>query len=81
MCAERNAIANMITNGEKQIDKIATFYPDGRTASPCCACRELMMQLDSESKNIEVLMDYESRKTVILEKLVPDWWGSDRYMR
>lgn len=79
MCAERSAIANMITNGENKIDKIATVYPDGRAASPCCACREFMMQLDSSSKDIEILMDYESRRTVTLKELVPEWWGNDRY--
>lgn len=79
MCAERNAIANMITNGEHQIDKVATFYPDGRAASPCCACREFLMQLDAGSKDIEILMDYENRRTVTLGELVPDWWGMDRY--
>ena len=30
MCAERNAIANMITNGESQIDKAVAVMPDGR---------------------------------------------------
>ena len=39
MCAERNAIANMITNGESQIDKIVAVMPDGRVGPPCGACR------------------------------------------
>ena len=30
MCAERNAIANMITNGESQIIKIVAVMPDGK---------------------------------------------------
>ena len=29
MCAERNAIANMVTNGESQIAKLVTVMPDG----------------------------------------------------
>lgn len=29
MCAERNAIANMITNGESRIDKVVAVMPDG----------------------------------------------------
>lgn len=53
MCAERNAIANMITNGESQIDKIVAVMPDGKVGSPCGACREYMMQLDKESGKIE----------------------------
>ena len=75
MCAERNAIANMITNGESQIDKIVAVMPDGRVGSPCGACREYMMQLDKNSGEIEVLLDLESKKTVKLKELIPDWWG------
>ena len=45
MCAERNAIANMITNGESKIDKVVAVMPDGRIGAPCGACRELMVQL------------------------------------
>ena len=52
MCAERNAIANMITNGESQIDKIVAVMPDGKVGSPCGACREYMMQLDKNSSDI-----------------------------
>ena len=78
MCAERNAIANMITNGESQIDKVAAVMPDGTVGPPCCACREFMMQLDRNSGNIEILMDYGSRRTVRLRELVPDWWGYAR---
>lgn len=79
MCAERNAMANMITNGESRIDKILAIMPDGKIGPPCCVCREFMMQLDRDSGAIEVLLDYESRKTVRLKELVPEWWGYDRF--
>lgn len=49
MCAERNAIANMITNGESKIDKVVAVVSDGTVVSPCGACREYMMQLDKDS--------------------------------
>lgn len=79
MCAERSAMANMITHGESRIAQILAVMPDGRVGPPCCACREFMMQLDRSSGEIEVLMDYESRKTVRLRELVPDWWGYERF--
>lgn len=79
ICAERNAIANMITNGESQIDKVVAVMPDGKVGSPCGACREYMMQLDKNSGEIEILLDLESKKTVRLKELVPDWWGTDRF--
>lgn len=76
MCAERNAIANMITNGESQIDKVAAIVEDGSVGAPCGACREYMMQLDKDSGDIEILIDYETRKTVKLIELIPGWWGN-----
>ncbi len=79
MCAERNAIANMITNGESQIDKVVAVMPNGKVGAPCGACRELMMQLDKDSGNIEILLDVETEKTVRLKELLPFWWGEDRF--
>ena len=79
MCAERNAIANMITNGESQIDKVVAVMPDGSVGSPCGACREYMMQLDKNSGNIEILLDLEMEKTIKLKDLIPDWWGYSRF--
>lgn len=79
MCAERNAIANMITNGESKIDKVVAVMPDGRVGPPCGACREYMMQLDKDSGEIEILLDLETQKTVKLKELIPDWWGTERF--
>ena len=79
MCAERNAIANLITNGEHQIDKVVAVVEDGSVGSPCGACREYMMQLDKNSGEIEILVDFETRKTVKLKELIPDWWGAKRF--
>lgn len=79
MCAERNAMANMLTHGESRIDKVVAVMPDGRVGSPCGACREFMMQLDRDSGEIEILTDLETKKTVLLKDLVPHWWGKDRF--
>ena len=78
MCAERNAIANMITNGEHEIDKVVAVMPNGKVGAPCGACQELMMQLSETSGDIEILTDYDNRKTVRLKDLLPDWWGNKR---
>ena len=79
MCAERNAIANMITNGESQIEKVVAVMPNGKVGSPCGACRAYMMQLAKDSGDIEILLDLENEKTVKLKELIPDWWGTDRF--
>ena len=78
MCAERNAIANMITNGESQIIKIVAVMPDGKAGMPCGACREFMMQLDKTAGETEILCDYETRKVIRLKSLTPEWWSTDQ---
>lgn len=80
ICAERNAIFNMITNGEQDIDKVLAILPDGSTGAPCGACRELMVQLmpecykDKGYKDIEIMLDYASGRTVKLGEITPAWW-------
>lgn len=81
MCAERNAIANMITHGESEIDKVVAVMSDGRVGSPCGACRELMMQLSERSSEIQILTDRERYSYVTLGELMPDWWGKERFER
>lgn len=78
ICAERNAMANMITNGENKIRKIVAVEANGNVCTPCGVCREYMMQLGADSKDIEILMDKDTMRTVRLEELVPDWWGYSR---
>ena len=75
MCAERNAIANMLTNGESKIIKVVAVMPDGSCGTPCGVCREFMMQLGRDSANIEILLSVEPLQTVKLGEQLPDWWG------
>lgn len=81
ICAERNAIANMITNGEQLIVKLVCVMGDGRVGMPCGACREFLMQLHPDSPKMEILVDLQTEESVLLEKLMPEWWGKDRMER
>lgn len=75
ICAERNAIFNMLTNGEQEIDKVLALLPDGSGGAPCGACRELMVQLMPKTyKDIEIMLDYETGRTVRLGEITPEWW-------
>lgn len=47
--------------------------------APCGACREYMMQLDKDSGDIEILLDFSTRKTVKLIDLIPKWWGKSQF--
>ena len=75
ICAERNAIFQMLTCGESEIVKVLALMDNGRTGAPCGACRELMVQLMPETyRDIEIMMDYETGRTVTLGELTPEWW-------
>lgn len=75
ICAERNAIFNMITNGEDAMKRVIAINSKGMAIPPCGACRELMSQLMPERyKSVEVMMDYENGRGVTLGDLTPEWW-------
>ena len=75
ICAERNAIFNMLTNGEHEIRKVLAVMPNGKAGAPCGACRELMVQLMPETyRDIEIIMDPGQPKTMTLGELTPEWW-------
>ena len=75
ICAERNAIFNMITNGEQEIKKVIAILPDGSGGAPCGACRELMVQLMPETyKSVEIMMDCKQERIMTLGELTPEWW-------
>ena len=75
ICAERNAMFNMITNGENEIKRVLAIMPDGKTGAPCGACREFMTQLmPGRYQNVEIMIDYETGRTATLGELTPEWW-------
>jgi len=75
ICAERNAIFNMIINGEQEIDKVLCIPPVEGRGAPCGACRELMVQLMPDTyKDIDIMIDYKNNVVMKLGELTPEWW-------
>lgn len=75
VCAERNAIFNMITNGESRIRRVLAVDQKGNAVPPCGACRELMTQMmPDDYRNIEIMLDCKQNRVVTLGALTPDWW-------
>lgn len=75
VCAERNAMFHMITNGENAIKRVIAIDREGKAIPPCGACREFMTQLMPENyRDIEIMMDYENGRVVTLGELTPEWW-------
>lgn len=78
-CAERVAIAKMITDDKEfVIKKIVAAWKDlnGKifVMSPCGSCRQCMRETDEKNLEAEVILD--KNKTVKLKELLPyfDWW-------
>ena len=82
LCAERVAALNMYINtGKTKIKMLIVFMdkPPHNGEMPCGACREFLMQLDKDNKDMEILTDYETRTTIKLSEVLPNWWGNKRY--
>ena len=83
LCAERVAALNMyIATKDTKIRRLIAFRdnpPFENSGMPCGICREFLMQLDRDNRDMEIMLDYESKKTVTLGELMPNWWGDMRY--
>jgi cytidine deaminase len=76
-CAEHNAIAAMVTEGEYRIAVIVAVWRDEQARlyvlPPCGRCREFMRQVDSANLDATVLLG--RRRSALLRDLLPehDW--------
>ena len=82
LCAERVAALNMYaSSGRTKIKRLIAFRDKapfgGGSGMPCGACREFLYQLNEENENMEIMVDYESRKTVTLKESMPNFWGKE----
>lgn len=74
LCAERSAMATMISNGEYKVRKIVAIWRDDNGENltvlpPCGVCREFMRQVDYENMNTEIILGLEEIAT--LADLIP----------
>lgn len=72
VCAERSALSAMLTNGEDEATHVCAVGQSGTVMPPCGACREFMMQLGGDTRNIEILLDSHG-KTARLCELMPEY--------
>lgn len=76
--AEKNAIIEMLNNGESKIEKMLIINELEEIIKPCKECFDLINSLDLDYHNIEVLVNLKPLKVVTLDELLPDWWGTLR---
>lgn len=82
LCAERSALAAMITDGEYRFEKIVAVWQDDKNGKlailpPCGHCRQFMRDIDEN--NLESQIVLEEDKCESLKDLIPyhEW---PRYM-
>ncbi len=70
ICAERNAIFQAVTQGEREIVAVAVVTGPGVT--PCGACRQVMQEFAGPDLRIFVADMAGHVRTYTLEQLLPD---------
>ena len=56
VCAERNAVVHAVAAGARDIVAVAVYTPTPMYATPCGACRQVLMEF---ARNAEVLCAYD----------------------
>jgi cytidine deaminase len=72
ICAERSAIAQAISKGDKTLNAIVIYSPDYDTyLPPCGACRQVISEFSSTLPVIMLSKDFKYKMTTI-DKLLPE---------
>ena len=74
-CAEKSAIAAMVTNQEFKIRKIVAVIENEIVLPPCGSCREFIYQIDRDNLNTEVIIKKD--KIIKLKDLLPYRWDEN----
>ncbi len=76
VCAERNAVARMIDEGERTIDAVAVVTGADEPTPPCGACRQVLWEFGREA--LVVAETTAGRRAMwALEDLLPDAFGPE----
>ena len=71
LCAERNALSNAISNGEKsKLTAIAIYSPQKNECAPCGACRQWIFEFNENAKIILAKAD-KSLSVLNIQELLP----------
>jgi cytidine deaminase len=80
VCAERNAVARMIDEGERTIDAVAVVTAAEEPTPPCGACRQVLWEFGREA--LVVAETTSGRRAMwALEDLLPDAFGPEDLQR
>jgi cytidine deaminase len=69
VCAERNALANAIVNGEREIVAIAIWATKMDNCLPCGACRQVIFEFQKENGLDVITQDKNDDNGYVLHKI------------
>jgi cytidine deaminase len=77
ICAERNAVGQMVAAGCKRIEAVAVVTRDGGT--PCGMCRQTLAEFTDAPDRVDVWIvnEHGSRRSTTLAKLLPDRFSTE----
>lgn len=76
ICAERVAVSKCVSEGYKDIEKIAVVGSESKTSFPCGVCRQFMVEFGRDIKII-CAKNIDSYKIYTLEELLPNSFGPE----
>ncbi|MDF2616203.1 MAG: cdd [Sedimentibacter sp.] len=76
ICAERVALSKSISEGYKDIEKIAVVGSDKKISFPCGVCRQFLREFGRDIKVI-CAKNIEQYEVHTLEELLPDSFGPE----
>jgi cytidine deaminase len=76
ICAERVAVSKCISEGYKDIEKIAVVGSDKSISFPCGVCRQFILEF---GRNIKIICakNIESYKVYTIDELMPNGFGPE----
>ena len=74
ICAERNAIYQMVSRAQHQIQAVVIYTPTNDPPAPCGACRQVINEFGPDARVVSVC-DGPERIETTLSKLLPKAFG------
>lgn len=71
VCAERNAIANAIINGETEFEAIAIYAAKMEDCLPCGACRQVILEFGHENDIKIITSTKEGYNVRTINEIIP----------
>ncbi len=71
ICAERNAICQMIADGEKEIDAILVIGDTEEFLPPCGACRQVIAEFSKKTTAVYMCNKHGKIQETTVEDIIP----------